>query len=106
MTLKIKISKWDSADYLKTQASIDSYLEAAFTDGDPKVITRALGDIARAKNMTKIADKSGVHRVHLYRALSVNGDPKLSTLTKVVNSLGYHLSLTPNAPRRQTASKL
>jgi probable addiction module antidote protein len=95
MTQKIKISKWDSADYLKSQASINSYLEAAFADGDPQVITRALGDIARAKNMTKIADKAGVHRVHLYRALSKNGDPKLSTLSNIMTALGYCLTFTP-----------
>ena len=46
---------WDAADDLKTDADMDAYLEAVLEDGDPQLITAALGDIAKAKGMTKIA---------------------------------------------------
>ena len=52
---KVRTRPWDVADYLKTDADIDAYLEAALEDGDPQLITAALGDIAKAKGMTKIA---------------------------------------------------
>ena len=52
---KVRTRPWDAADYLKTDADMDAYLEAALEDGDPQLITAALGDIAKAKGMTKIA---------------------------------------------------
>ena len=52
---KVRTRPWDAADYLKTDADIDAYLEAALEDGDPQLITAALGDIAKAKGVTKIA---------------------------------------------------
>lgn len=44
--MTIKTHAWDAADYLDSDASISAYLDAAFEDGDPKLITAALGDIA------------------------------------------------------------
>jgi probable addiction module antidote protein len=38
-------------------------------DGDPAVITAALGDIARARGMSQIAQATGLSRESLYRAL-------------------------------------
>ena len=52
---KVRTRPWDVADYLKTDADMDAYLEAALEDGDPQLITAVLGDIAKAKGMTKIA---------------------------------------------------
>ena len=57
-------------------------------DGDPRIIASALGDIARARGMSKIARDAGVTRANLYRALSEGGDPRLSTLLGVAKALG------------------
>lgn len=84
---------WDPADYLTTPSRIAAYLAAAFEDGDPALLAAALGDIARAKGMTEVAAKAGVTREALYKALSPNGDPRLSTLLGVMRALG--LKLTP-----------
>jgi probable addiction module antidote protein len=101
MTPKITLSKFDPVDYLETQADINFYLESAFESGDSKHIALAIGDAIRAQGMLKTAKKSGLDRSGLYHSFSSSGgDPRLSTLTKVVNSLGYHLSLTPNAPHQ------
>jgi len=93
--MTLKTTKWDPAEYLNTPASIAAYLEAAFEDGDPALIATALGDIARAIGMTQLASQAGVTREALYKALSPNGDPRLSTLLGVVKALG--LKLTPHA---------
>jgi probable addiction module antidote protein len=93
--MPIKTTKWDPIEYLNTPASIAAYLEAAFDDGDPALIATALGDIARAIGMTQLAAQAGVTREALYKALSPNGDPRLSTLLGVVKALG--LKLTPRA---------
>jgi probable addiction module antidote protein len=72
-----------------------AYLEAALEDGDPTVVTAALGDIARAKGMTRVARKAGLGRESLYKALSPNGNPELATVLRVVEALGLKLRAVP-----------
>ena len=88
---KLKTTKWDVVDYLKTDEDMAEYLEAAIEDGDPALISAALGDIARAKGMTQVARKAGMGRVSLYKALSPNGNPEFATVLKVVKALGLRL---------------
>ena len=61
---------WDAADHLENKEDIVAYLEAAFDDGDSRLITAALGDIAKSKGMTKIASEAGLGRESLYKALT------------------------------------
>jgi probable addiction module antidote protein len=87
-----KTLPYDSADYLDDADSIAAYLEAAFEDGDPTVITHALGVVARAKGMSQLARNAGVTREALYKALTAEGDPKLSTFIGVLKALGMRLT--------------
>jgi probable addiction module antidote protein len=89
--MALKTIPWDAADYLDTPEEIIAYLEAVFEDGDPALITAALGDIARAKGMTQLAANAGVTREALYKALSPTGDPRLSTFLGVMKALGIRL---------------
>ncbi len=82
---------WDAADYLETDEDIVAYLEAAFDEGDPGLIAAALGDIAKARGMTKVAAESGLGRESLYKALSPSGNPELATVLKVMRALGLRL---------------
>lgn len=68
-------------------------MEAAFEDGDPKVIVSMLGAVARSQGMTKVARKAGLARESLYKALSPDGNPELATVLKVINALGVKLRL-------------
>ncbi len=88
---KTKTRRWDAVDHLKTNADMTAYLEAALQDGDATVITAALGDIARAKGMTRIARSAGLGRESLYKALSPDGRPEFATVLKVVRALGLTL---------------
>lgn len=90
---KTKTVPWDSAEYLKTDKDIAEYLEAVFEDGDPALITHALGVIARAKGMTQIAQAAGLGRESLYKALSPDGHPEFTTVLKVVHALGLKLKV-------------
>ena len=87
----LKTTLWDPAECLSTPRSIAAYLEAAFEDGDPTLIAAALGDVARAQGMTQLASQAGVTREALYKALSSNGDPRLSTLVGVMRALGIRI---------------
>lgn len=82
---------WDAAEHLETEEDMAAYLEAALEDNDPSLIAAALGDIARAKGMSQIATETGLGRESLYKALSPEGNPKFSTILKVVHALGLRL---------------
>jgi probable addiction module antidote protein len=83
---------YDSAGFLNDSDSIAAYIKAAFDDGDPAVITHALGVVARAKGMSQLVRDAGVTREALYKALTAEGDPKLSTLIGVLKALGMRLT--------------
>lgn len=89
----IKLRKWDSAEYLKTDADIALYLEACLEEAgdDAAFITKALGTIARAKGMTQLARETGLGRESLYKALSGEGNPSFATILKVITALGIKL---------------
>jgi probable addiction module antidote protein len=90
---KTKTIPWDSAKHLKTEDDIAHYLEAVFEDGDPALIAHALGVVARAKGMSKIARAAGLGRESLYKALSPDGNPEFMTVLKVMRALGLKLKV-------------
>lgn len=91
---KITTSLWNASEHLETDADMLLYLEAALEDGDPALITAVLGDIARAKGMAQIAEKAGMGRTSLYKALSPDGHPEFATILKVIHALGLKLQAT------------
>ena len=95
---KIKTRPWDVVEHLETEEDITAYLEAVLDDGDPALVSAALGDIARARGMTEIAREAGLGRESLYKALSPEGNPEFDTVMKVLRALG--LSLHVNAAHR------
>ncbi len=90
---KIRLSKWDSAEYLKTDEDMVGYLEACLDEAgdDAAFIAKALGTIARAKGMTQLANETGLGRESLYKALSGEGNPSFATILKVMSALGIKL---------------
>lgn len=93
----VKFSRYDAADYLQTDEQITAYLEVAMEDGDPAIVARALGAVARARNMSQLARDVGMSREGLYKALSGEGNPSFATITKVMHALGLKLVPTPIA---------
>ena len=96
---KMQTRPWDAAEYLETKEDVVLYLEAAFEDGDPGLIAAALGDVARAKGMTKVAADAGLGRESLYKALSPDGNPELATVLKVMQALGLRLHASATTTR-------
>lgn len=99
----IKTTRWDSAEFLKTDEDIQLYLEACIEEAgdDPAFIVHALGVIARARNMSQLARETGLTREGLYKALSPDGNPTFSTVAKVAKALG--LQLTVQTPHKKPA---
>jgi len=90
-------TRWDPAEHLKSEADIRAYLIASFEEAphDAAYIAAALGDVARARGMTELAQRTGLTRMGLYKALSKKGNPSLDTVLKVLRALGLRLSATP-----------
>ena len=87
-------SRYDTADYLKTEGDIVLYMEAVMEEAgdDPAFIARALGTVARARNMSRLAKDVGMSREGLYKALSGEGNPSFATVMKVAHALGMRLT--------------
>jgi len=90
---KTLTAPYDTAEYLKTDEDMALYLEACFEEAgdDSAFITKALGNIARARGMTQLARDTGLAREGLYKALSENGNPEFATVMKVIKALGLKL---------------
>jgi probable addiction module antidote protein len=89
------LKPFDPADYLKNDEAIAECLTAALETEDAALIADALGVVARAKGMTQIANETGLGRNSLYKALSREGNPELSTVLRVIRALGLKLSAHP-----------
>jgi probable addiction module antidote protein len=83
---------FDAARYLTSPESQQELLNDAFASGSASYIADALGVIARARGMTEVAREAGVTREALYKSLSEEGDPRLTTLLGVARALGVTLS--------------
>lgn len=90
---KTRTISYDVAAQLRTPEEMAAYLDAWLTEAPDDVagIARALGDIARAKGMSRVARESGLSRESLYKALSQDGNPSLATVLKVAKALGLRL---------------
>jgi probable addiction module antidote protein len=86
-----------------TRESIAAYLNDAMREGDPAVILSAIGKVARARGMAILAKDAGLSRNSLYKSLCANGNPSLSTLTKVVSALGLKLTVAVDNDAAQAA---
>lgn len=97
---KLLTRKYDIAERLRTPEEMAAYLEACIieSEGDAAFIAKALGDIARAQGMTKIARQTGLSRESLYKALSGERSPDFATILKVTNALGISLHAEAHQP--------
>lgn len=89
----VTFSRYDTADYLETEEDIAAYLTACAEEDDPALLLAALGDIARARNITRLAASTGLTRMGLYKALSGSGNPSYATVVKVARALGLKITV-------------
>ena len=76
---------------LDSDETISEYLSQVLEDGDSDELIRALGYIARARGMTQVAERSGLGRENLYKALAPGAKPRFDTVLKVIRALDVRL---------------
>ncbi|MCK5200300.1 MAG: putative addiction module antidote protein [Spirochaetales bacterium] len=69
------------------------YINAALEDGSQEVFMMALKDVADARGISQLARQSNLNRENLYRILSLKGNPKLTSLTSVLHSMGLKIAI-------------
>lgn len=89
----LKTTPFDASEYIEDDESALVFLEDAMETADARHIASCIGDVARAKGMSAIAKETGMSRESLYRALSGDGNPQLSTVLKVLEAMGLKLSI-------------
>jgi probable addiction module antidote protein len=102
--MKVKVSRFDAAELLKTPELCAYFLTDALETKDPAQIAHALGTLARAKGMREVAKKTGLSREGLYKILSDKGNPEIATILRVLQVLGVELVAQPVKTKRKPSS--
>ena len=101
---KLIVSDWDLADEVKTKedviGTLEAVIELAIQENDPEYLFKAIGDIARSKGMAQIARDLNLDRSSLYKSLSSAGNPSFFTIAKVIDHLGFQLSIKEKVPAK------
>jgi probable addiction module antidote protein len=90
---KVTVADFDPADYIETKEDVIATLEAALAENDPEFLLSVIGDIARSKGMVQLARELNLDRKGLYKAFSPGGNPSFITVVKVLDNLGFKLSV-------------
>jgi probable addiction module antidote protein len=90
---KLGVKEFDVAEALNDKATIAEYLNQVLADGDANEIIRAVGHVARARGMKKVAEDAGVGRASLYKALKPGAKPQFDTILKVIGTFGVRLQV-------------
>ena len=84
----MKTSKLEIADYLDSNEMIAEYINTVLEEGESADVVEAIGNIAKAIGMSKIAEQTGMSRHSLYKALSPDSKPQFGTILKVLKAIG------------------
>jgi probable addiction module antidote protein len=90
---KVTFDDWDLADDIETKEDVIGMIEAALEENDPEFMLSVIGDIARSKGMAQLARELNMDRAGLYRSFSPDGNPYFLTVVKVLDNLGFKLSI-------------
>jgi len=88
-----EITKFDIAEYLDSDTMITEYLNNMLEEGNTEDIITALGHVAKARGMSKIAEETGLSRPSLYKALSPGSKPQFDTILKIIRAVGGQLNV-------------
>ncbi len=89
----MKTTPFDIAEHLTTPEEIHHFLQETSKTGSESDFIHALNTAARATGMSEVAKKAGVTRASLYKTLSIDGNPRFSTINTVTQALGCKLAI-------------
>lgn len=89
-----KLKPFDTSAFLDDDDVVAEYLTAALEDENPDVFLAAVGQVAKARGMSAVAESTGLGRESLYKALTPGAKPRYDTVLKVLQGLGVKLTVT------------
>ncbi len=100
-----EITQFDVSEYLDTEEKIADYLTSIIADNDWELLLRAIGNVAKARGMTKIAKDTGLGRESLYKAFNSSTQPKFDTVIRVLNAMNISIQFTSKEPEIEENKK-
>ena len=89
-----KLKPFDTSAFLDDDEVVAEYLTAALEDSNPDVFLSAIGQVAKARGMSAVAESTGLGRESLYKALTPGAKPRYDTVLKVLQGLGVKITVT------------
>ena len=91
----MKPTAFEISHFLDSEEMIATYLNAILEEGDEDDLVVAIGHVAKAIGMGKIAQQTGMSRTSLYKAFAEGANPQFQTVLKVLKSLGSAIKVSP-----------
>lgn len=87
----MKVKPFIISDYLKTDEDMIQYFSAVLESGSADAIVGALGDIAKAKGMAKVAEITGLNEESLEGTFRPGAIPSFETIIRITQALNIKL---------------
>lgn len=100
MTTRDKSYEQATLQALTDPVEAAAYVEAVLELDDPAALLVALRQVAKAHGMAEVARRANMGEKTLFKSLSENGNPTISTVHKVLHAVGLRLSVTPEPAYR------
>ena len=82
---------------LNSSEFVYDYLQDALDEGGIPLFLIALRQVVQhQKGLTKVSQETGLGRESLYKTLSEQGNPHLSTIEKILKTVGMKITVIPD----------
>lgn len=94
----------DLLEKLKHPDFASAYIMSAIHDNDLSFLPIALGDVAKAHGLSKLAEHTGINRRTLYKAFDNEGNPSFGLISQIIQGMGLEFEIKPKKVRRKRVS--
>lgn len=75
------------------EVNLTDQLDCELQSENPILMQQAVGDLAKLYGMSTLSRLTGLARPSLYRSLGEHGNPSFQTMCKVLDAMGYTLTI-------------
>ena len=93
--MTLKTQPFEAARFLEDDEAVAVFITSILEENNPALLAAALGEVAKARGMAQVAEKSGMAREALYKALRSDSQPRFETIARVCAALGVKLVPQP-----------
>lgn len=102
-TKKMTSFEADLMEKLRDPEFASAYIMSAIIDNDMNFLPVALGDVAKAHGVSKLAEETGINRRTLYKVFDEKGHPSFDLVTQIVESLGMEIQVRPKKKKSRAS---